>query len=102
MFHNIVLVLVAVGFLLINPLLLRHFYIETASVSYVSEVGSIGQENIHLRLIFLSSILLFILFFLHIQRSNLSMDVQSKHRRIGINVYVRSEIVIHFKVVVTV
>lgn len=40
-FHNIVLVLVAVGFLLINPLLLRYFYIETASVSHVSEVDSI-------------------------------------------------------------
>ncbi|CAF2048445.1 unnamed protein product [Rotaria magnacalcarata] len=36
-FHNMVLVVVAVVFLLIQPFILRHFYIETASVARISK-----------------------------------------------------------------
>ncbi|CAF3510994.1 unnamed protein product [Adineta steineri] len=42
-FHNIVLVLVAVAFLLIHPIFLRHFFIETATVSHIAKNSPISN-----------------------------------------------------------
>ncbi|CAF0742403.1 unnamed protein product [Adineta steineri] len=42
-FHNIVLVLAAVGFLLIHPIFLRHFFIETATVSHIAKNSPISN-----------------------------------------------------------